>query len=187
LRPHLRTLFPDAAVRELVGADGVHEYPVALLTLGAGDPAVGSTGPAARGDLPAVEFSLCTAAQRAGERDEWGSPWPDGPALDDVPESSPLADVVLRRGSQRLMDPTRTIPRALLDWPMRAALRGIDVPHWIAAHGVDGLTPGVYRWPDLDRPIRTGDLRAELARICLDQGLGGDAAYVVMAAISPKA
>src|SRR5581483_5030910 len=83
LRPHLRTLFPDAAVRELVGADGVHEYPVALLTLGAGDPAVGSTGPAARGDLPAVEFSLCTAAQRAGERDEWGSPWPDGPALDD--------------------------------------------------------------------------------------------------------
>src|SRR5262249_6960543 len=33
LRPRLRTLFPDARLRELVGADGVHECPVALLSL----------------------------------------------------------------------------------------------------------------------------------------------------------
>jgi len=30
--PRLRTLFPDAAVTELVGADGVHEFPIALLS-----------------------------------------------------------------------------------------------------------------------------------------------------------
>ena len=69
---------------------------------------------------------------------------------------------------------------------MRAALRGIDIPHWVAVHGVEGVIPGVYRWPDLDRPVRTGPLRQQLARTCLDQGLGGDAAYVVMAAHRPE-
>ena len=45
--PRLRSLFPDATVRELVGADGVHEMPVALLSFGDGEPAIGATG---RGD-----------------------------------------------------------------------------------------------------------------------------------------
>ncbi len=67
---------------------------------------------------------------------------------------------------------------------MSVALRGIDVPHWVVVHGVDDVEPGVYRWPDLEQPIRTGDLRAELARVCLDQALGGDAAFVVIAATS---
>jgi hypothetical protein len=40
----------------------------------------------------------------------------------------------------------------------------------------------VYAWPDLHTPRKAGDLRAELRRICLDQGLGGDAAYVVISA-----
>lgn len=66
---------------------------------------------------------------------------------------------------------------------MAAALRGIEVPHWVVAHGVEDVTPGVYRWPDLSTPLRTGDLRDELVRICLDQDLGGDAAYVAIAAI----
>ncbi|MEO3925611.1 hypothetical protein ABGB07_17330 [Micromonosporaceae bacterium B7E4] len=69
-----------------------------------------------------------------------------------------------------------------LDWPLRAAPRGVEVPHWVAVHGVDGHSPGIYRWPDLERPVRAGDHRAELLRVCLDQGLAGDAAYVVIAA-----
>jgi SagB-type dehydrogenase family enzyme len=182
LAPRLRTLFPDAMVTALVGADGVHEYPLALLTLGDREPAVVPSGAAAAGELPPVEFPLCTVAQRAGDRDTWGAPWPEGPVLADVPGSASLAEVVLRRGSQRLMDPTATVPHSSLEWPMRAATRGIDVPHWLAVHGVEGLVPGVYRWPDLGRPVRAGLLREELARVCLDQGLGGDAAYVVMAA-----
>jgi hypothetical protein len=129
-----------------------------------------------------VEYPLCTAAQRAGDRDVLGEPWPDAPALPDVPASPPLDEVVLRRGSQRLMDREATLPRALLDWPMRAALRGIDVPHWVVAHGVDGVPPGLYRWPDLETPLRAGPLRDELLRICLDQYLAADAAYVVIAA-----
>ena len=62
LAPRLRSLFPDAAVRDLVGADGVHEFPLALLSLGDGEPAIGATGPAAPGELPPVEFPLYTTA-----------------------------------------------------------------------------------------------------------------------------
>ncbi|HEU4422260.1 MAG TPA: hypothetical protein VFR67_06925 [Pilimelia sp.] len=182
LRPRLRSLFPDARLRALVGADGVHEHPLALLSFGGGDPAVAPTGPAAPGELPPVELPLCTTAQRAGERDELGAAWPDGPPLPDAPASESVDEVVLRSGSQRRMDRGRTLPRTLLEWPLRAALRGIDVPHWVVVHGVEGVVPGVYRWPELQRPVRSGDLRDELIRVCLDQGLAGDAAYVVIAA-----
>jgi SagB-type dehydrogenase family enzyme len=182
LAPQLRSLFPDAAVRGLVGADGVHEYPLALLSLGYGEPAIGSTGPAVGGDLPPVELPLCTAAQRAGERDVFGAPWPPADGMPDAPPSVSLDQVVLRRGSQRLMDRSRTLPRQLLEWPMAAALRGVRVPHWVAVHGVDGVEPGLYRWPDLSTPARSGQLREELERICLDQTLAADAAYVVIAA-----
>jgi SagB-type dehydrogenase family enzyme len=187
LAPQLRSLFPDSAVRELVGADGMHEYPVALLSLGHGEPAIGATGAAVRGELPPVELPLCTAAQRAGERDELGAAWPEGAALLDVPPSDPLDAVVRRRGSQRLMDRSRTLPRALLVWPMNAAMRGIDAPHRVVVHGVDDVAPGLYRWPDLSMPLRAGDLRDELERICLDQTLAADAAYVVIAAAPPSA
>lgn len=184
LSPALRTLFPDSRVASLVGADGVHEYALALLTLGAGRPAIEPSGRPVEGELPRVELPLCTEAQRAGDRDELGDAWPDGDPLPDAPSSSRLDDVILRRTSQRLMDRSRTLPRRTLEWPLRAALRGIDVPHWVAVHGVDGVLPGVYRWPELETPIRSGDLRAELARIALDQSLAGDAAYVAIAATS---
>jgi hypothetical protein len=114
-----------------------------------------------------------------------GAPWPsehDPAALPDVPPSDSLDQVVLRRGSQRLMDRSRTLPRHLLEWPMAAALRGVRVPHWVAVHGVDGVEPGLYRWPDLSTPVRSGRLREELERVCLDQALAADAAYVVIAA-----
>ena len=32
---------------------------------------------------------------------------------------------------------------------MAAAMRGIDVPHWVVVHGVDDVASGIYRWPDL--------------------------------------
>jgi SagB-type dehydrogenase family enzyme len=180
--PRLRSLFPDAEVRTLVGADGVHEHPLALLTLGDGEPAIASTGPAAVGELPPVELPLCTAAQRAGERDTLGAPWPEAAALPDFPPADSLDEVVRRRGSQRRMDRSRTLPRPLLEWSLAAALRGVDVPHWIAVHGVDDTAPGLYRWPDLTAPVRAADLRDEVLRVCLDQSLAADAAYVVIAA-----
>jgi SagB-type dehydrogenase family enzyme len=182
-RPRLQTRFADTAITRLVGADGVHEYPLALVCLGDGTPATQASGPATPGFLPEVEFPLCTQAQRAGDSDEPGAAWPAGPALADVPESPALDEVILRRGSQRLMDRDARLPRRLLDWPMRAAMRGIEVPHWVVVHGVEDTAPGVYRWPDLDTPQRQAELRDELLRIALDQYLAADAGYVVIGAI----
>lgn len=182
----LHTRFPDAAVAALVGADRVHELPVAVVALGAGDPALDATGAAAAGDTDQapLEFPLVTAAQRAGERDTLGAPWHRGAPVE-VParQTDPVEAVALARGSQRRMDPTRGLPADTLHTCLRAALRGIDLPHRVVVHDVDGLTPGVYRWPDLSTPVRPGALRDELYRVCLDQELGRDAAFVVISAV----
>jgi hypothetical protein len=77
------------------------------------------------------------------------------------------------------MDATATVSRDAYAFAMTAALRGVDVPHFVAVHGVEGVEPGLYRWPD-PTPLRTGDLRAELLWVCWDQDLGRDAAFVVM-------
>ena len=185
LTARLHTRFPDAAVAALVGADGVHEWPVAAVALGAGTPALESAGAAAAGNVDAapVEFPLVTTAQRAGERDVLGPPWDRGDPVD-VPLSGagPVEDVVLARGSQRRMDPARGLPESLLHTSLRVALRGVDLPHRVVVHDVDGLAPGVYRWPDLSAPVRPGAMRDELYRVCVDQGLARDAAFVVIAA-----
>lgn len=181
--PRLQTRFADTAIAGLVGADGVHEFPLALLVLGDGESATQASGPATPGFLPEVEFPLCTQAQRAGDSDEPGPAWPVGPVLAEVPESPMLDEVILRRGSQRLMDRNVKLPRRLLDWPMRAAMRGIEVPHWVVVHGVEDTVPGIYRWPDLDTPQRQAELRDELLRVGLDQYLAADAGYVVIGAI----
>jgi hypothetical protein len=170
----LYTRFPDAQVARLVGADGVHEFPVALVTLEAGAPRIESRGEAATGavDRAPRELPLITAAQRAGDGDALGAPWPLRP----VPVED---DVILRRGSTRLMDATRTVPRAAFEAILGSGLRGARHPLFVAVHGVDDVEPGLYRWPELRRP---GNLREELYRLCWDQPLGRTAAFVVMGA-----
>ncbi|HEX6871950.1 MAG TPA: hypothetical protein VF163_12695, partial [Micromonosporaceae bacterium] len=187
LPARLRTVFPDAAVTGLVGADGVHEFPLALLSLGEGAPAITATGPAATGtiDDEPLEFPLVTITQRAGDGDELGQPWPVGaPLPGPAPDAPPLDEVIARRGSTRRMVRSATVPRQVLEWSLTAALRGVAErrpdPQFVAAHGVDGIAPGLYRWPRLEQPVRAGDLRDELERVCLGQGLGGDAAFVVV-------
>ena len=68
----------------LVGADGVHEFPVALVALGDGEPAIRPRGDAAAGAVDAAprEFPLVTRAQRAGDGDALGEPWPASAPLD---------------------------------------------------------------------------------------------------------
>jgi hypothetical protein len=94
----------------------------------------------------------------------------------------PVETVVLARGSQRRMDPTRGLPEGLLRTSMSAALRDVDLPHFVVVHDVEGLVPGIYRWPDLSAPLREGEMRDELYRVCLEQGLARDAAFVVIGA-----
>lgn len=185
LTASLHTRFPDAAVAALVGADGVHEWPVAVVALGGGTPALHATGSAVAGDVDAapLEFPLVTTAQRAGERDTLGAPWDRGAPVEvPVQGADPVEAVVLARGSQRRMDPTRGLPASLLGTSLRVALRGVALPHRVVVHDVEGLAPGVYRWPDLSAPVRPGAMRDELYRVCLEQGLARDAAFVVIAA-----
>jgi hypothetical protein len=185
LEPALYSRFSDADVSGLVGADAVHEWPVAVVSLGDGLPALGATGPAITGQVDAapLEFPLVTAAQHAGDGEALGQPWPRGRPVDTEPDgSAPIDDVVLTRGSQRRMDPTRGLGQHVLRTSMEAAMRGIDTAHRVVVHDVDGLVPGLYRWPDLSEPIRAEALRAELYRVSLDQGLARDAAFVVIGA-----
>jgi hypothetical protein len=176
----LYTRFPDEQVTALVGADGAHEWPVAVVALGGGPPALEPSGEAAAGEVDAdpLEFPLETAAQRAGDRDELGAAWEVGAPVE-VPlrESPPLETVVLSRSSQRRMDASRGLSGDLLRTAFAAATRGIEVPHRVVVHDVEGFEPGVYRWPEL---ARAGNLRRELYRVGLDQGLPRDAAFVVI-------
>lgn len=179
----LHGTFPDAAAAALTGTDGVHEFPVAVVALGEGEPALEATGPAVAGEVDAEprELPLVTAAQRAGDRDFFGPPWGPGDAVEVTGgDRRTVEEVVLARGSQRRMDPDRGVSRTLLETSLRVALRGIDLPHHVVVHDVEGMPPGVYRWPDLTAPVRGGDLRDELYRVCLEQALGRDAAFVVI-------
>jgi hypothetical protein len=185
LTARLHSRFPDATVAALVGADGVHEWPVAVVALGDGAPALDATGSAAAGDVDAapVEFPLVTTAQRAGEHDALGPPWDRGAPVDvSAQGANPVEEVVLARGSQRRMDPTHGLPESLLRTSLRAAMRGVDLPHRVVVHDIEGLAPGVYRWPDLSASARPGLLREELYRVSLEQELASDAAFVVIAA-----
>jgi hypothetical protein len=184
IAPALFTRFPDIAAAALVGADRVHEWPLAVVALGEGEPALAATGPAAAGDVDADprELPLVTAAQGAGESDALGGPWPQPAVEVEAPETAPVEDVVLARSSQRRMDASGTLSRALLELSLAVALRGVDLPHYLVASAVDGLAAGVYRWPDLASPLRKGLLRDELYRVCLGQGLPRDAAFVVLGA-----
>jgi hypothetical protein len=188
----LYTQFPDAAVAAMVGADRVHEFPVALVSLNGSAtqgsaPAVEPGGPAVAGEVDAapLEFPLVTAAQRAGEADRLGQPWERGdpvsvPLLDS--DSASVERVITARGSQRRMDASRGLSQDLLRTSMGLAVRGLSLRHWVVIHDVTGVPPGVYRWPALDVPVRAGALRDELYRVCLDQTLARDAAFVAIAA-----
>jgi SagB-type dehydrogenase family enzyme len=184
LGPRLWTHFPDAGVAALVGADGVHEWPVAIVGLGGGDPAIRPRGEAVAGavDRAPMEFPLVTQTQNAGDVDELGEPWPAGAPLAGAPESPDLDEVILERGSTRYFDPAAALPRDVVEWALAAALRDSRVPHFVAVHAVEGIEPGLYRWPSLDEPVRAGNLRDELFFVALEQELARDASFVVVAA-----
>lgn len=186
LTARLFTRFPDARVTALVGADGVHEWPVAIVGLGGGAPALEVAGPATPGetDSAPLEFPLVTAAQRAGERDRLGEPWDwgDPAGIRAATATAPVEAVIAARGSQRRMDAARGVPGDLLRTCMAVSLRGVALPHWVVVHDADGIGAGIHRWPDLDRQLRPGVLRDELCRVCLGQTLARDAAFVAVAA-----
>jgi hypothetical protein len=186
LGARLWTRFDDAAVGRLVGADGVQEFPLAVVVLGTGDPAIRPGGEATSGsvDEAPIEFPLVTLAQHAGDGDCLGEPWPASLPVPGVPPPSADLDcVIVGHRSTRVLDPAGVLARETFDWCVALGLRGTRLPTFIAVHAVEGLEPGLYRWPDLARPIREGVLRDELYRVCWEQELGRDASFVVISAV----
>jgi len=185
---HLHTTFPDDEVAALVGADGVREWPVAVVALGAGAPAVHPSGDAMAGrhDADGRVLPLVTEAQRAGRRSALGPPLPRGNSVAMPRERAddlPIEEVVLRKGSVRRLRADATLPRQVLVDAMTVATRGVEVPHWVGVSAVDEVPTGIHRWPDLDHPVRPLEgprVRDELLKTALDQGLAHDAAFVVM-------
>ena len=201
--------FVDAEVSRLVGADGTSEFPLALAVVGRGQEpaAAGAAPPVDRLDVEVaplsprpVTFPLVVDAQQAGAlespdavagwRQAAGGAAPSGsPAL--LPASADtrrLDEVVLQRGSTRLMR-REPVSRDVLEWGLAVAARplpgdvdasGALVGHHVSVHAVDGVAPGAYRWrPGGLDVVRTGDFRDHTEHLCLDQPLGGDAAFTV--------
>jgi SagB-type dehydrogenase family enzyme len=201
----LSTGFVDDDVARLVGIDGISEFPLALVTIGAGDaievpanlqPLDVDVEPLSRHP---ITFPLITEAQEAGAlRDsnalsEWrahaidGSPMRGSVATPEPATGESIEDVILRRGSTRIMRP-ETAPRSLLEWGMAAAARPVAgdfvhagttlLEHDLAVHGIEGVEPGAYRWRDGDLElVRAGQFRQLTQQLCLNQPLGGDSAY----------
>jgi hypothetical protein len=81
-----------------------------------------------------------------------------------------------------------TVPKDLLTWGVGVSSRPVPgdftgdgttlVDHFLAVHGVDGVEPGAYRWRNgLLEQRRAGEYRDITTQLCLDQPLGGDAAF----------
>jgi hypothetical protein len=103
-----------------------------------------------------------------------------------TPSDRPIDDVILQRGSTRVMR-RETAPRDLLvsaldharaPVPGDVAPNGSLLEHDLSVHAIEGVPGGLFRLVvDELVPVRRGDARELAARLCLDQPLGGDSAY----------
>jgi SagB-type dehydrogenase family enzyme len=196
--------FADDEIANLVGVDGMTEFPLAIVMLGDEPPQWPAVDELALGVQPIsphpIEFPLITETHRAGVlargdvvawRDaaaELGAPTAEGRAPFD---GARIEDVILRRGSTRIMR-RETAPRELLTRGMAEAARPVTgdfvgrdrtlLEHNLAVHGIEGVPPGAYSWRANHRDLQvlhTGDYRDDTALLCLRQPLGGDSAYTV--------
>jgi SagB-type dehydrogenase family enzyme len=208
---HTRVLtgFVDQDVARLVGVDGVEEFPLAVVELGLTEAIGTPCDPPAPAPISVaadplssnpVVFPLIVEAQRAGVLDSpvavrtWRAEAKDRAERSKASEAvSPggvtIDEVILRRGSTRLMRLEQT-PQRLLDCGIAVAsrdvvgdFRGAGRPrlcHYLNIHAVADTTPGAYVWGEQGLELlKGGDHRARSRRLCLDQPLGGDASYTV--------
>ncbi|HEX2027607.1 MAG TPA: SagB/ThcOx family dehydrogenase [Nitriliruptorales bacterium] len=183
------------------------EYPLAVVALGTGataPPAVDDVPELGLRVLPLsprpVEAPGLDDVHRAGDladRDEVAT-WraavrSAGRAADAHGPPPPRAtatvdEVILRRGSTRRFDPDTVLAEEELRWPVATAARAAPLDAtaaertwlttFLSVHAVDQVPPGTYRWSAGDvELLRRGRLRQQAAHLCLDQPLGGDAAY----------
>ena len=103
LSASLYSRYPRRRVAALVGADGVDEWPVAVVALGTARPAIDPRAMPrpARSTRQPLEFPLVTAAQQAGDRTCSAARGSEAPrSMCQYEGHDPIETVVLARGSQ---------------------------------------------------------------------------------------
>lgn len=197
--------FVEDRIAALVGVDGTDEFPLAVVSIASGAPPDGVADGSALGlDVEPISpqpitFPLISGAQHAGALPDSNAVagWRDraiagrsAPVTVDGPpdaSSESIEQVILRRGSTRIMRP-ETAPAPLLWWAMAVAGRAVDadfvrpgttlLEHDLLVHGIEGVDPGAYRWRGTELGlVRPGNMRVLGRQLCLDQPLGGDSAY----------
>jgi len=202
----LETAFVDSTVGRLIGAQENDEFPLVIVPLGVGTPAVNPSGEAIGGHLGGrfQRFAVVTAAHEAGNltAPEEVADWRQRHAgqrhiargLTTIPEgtgSDPFDVLVHKRRSARKFDPRAAIPLTAAQWIADAASAVLpwdagqlhDVR--VVVHRVGDLRSGSYR-PVAGEWVRIGPSDRELTyRTCVDQELGRDAAALFFITPSP--
>ena len=194
LRARIRLRFADADIAALVGADGQHELPLAIVHLGDGTNEPAPSGRAVPGDIGPIPtvFPVVDAVHRAGSAHAEAnvSRWPAGSAGDLAPSrtvTEELASLVARRGSTRRFAPDKPVPGDELRRMLSAAA---VAPEWdsgpwflsqrVMVHNAERVPRGLYllQPPELT-PIARRDFRAEAVALCGNQKAAGEAGIVV--------
>jgi len=200
-RPRLMLGFADAAVGHLVGAEPPLEWPLAVVSLGDGEPAIAAAGDAVRGALASdpVDFPLITEAHHAGDLADTASvsrwrgavagahPIPPEVSGGDR-EDAQLGRLVARRRTTRRFDRTAEIPvdrlHRLMAWCPWAAPSDtghdlVDVD--LLVHRVIDIDPGRYSWRRGELvPGRLADHTHQAFALAMEQAAARDAALVVV-------
>jgi SagB-type dehydrogenase family enzyme len=192
---------PLAVIR--LGAGEIRVPPAGTLP-----PVAATAAPVARRVLrfPLVAEAHAATALGTGDVDRWraeaASLAAPSTAVVDPPLGADPEDrvelAIGRRGSTRLFRP-EPAPLTLLQWALPAATRVVPfdlaspdtlVEHLVNVQAVDAAEAGGYRYTasgGFEPRTSVDDARRAGRRLCLDQPLGGDAAYTVFhaAALDP--
>lgn len=191
--------FADHVVADLVGADGTHEFPLAVVVIGDGRPPLTPVdGQRTTEGLIAespVHFPLVTGAQRSGDLadeaavDEWRRREPPGGQGVDLTFGAELTEVIRSRGSTRRFDADVTGPRALLVDAFEQATAPLPadfvaegetlLDHYVLVHAVEGYRPGKYQWTGrgFELLLARDDTRQMGLNLTVNQALGGSGCY----------
>jgi SagB-type dehydrogenase family enzyme len=211
----VRVAFADGEVARLLDVDPAWEVPLAVVALGTPDEHRSApprpvpermalaTQPWSRAPIafPLVRETHRAALLERAEVTAWrdrvatfATPRSTGTDPPAAPAAATIDDVIVQRGSTRLMR-REAAPGDLLLWALDAATRAVPgdldgtlLVHLLSVHAVDGVTPGLYRLAREEiTPVRAGDARELAAKLCLDQPLGGDSAYTAFHAAELEA
>ncbi|MFQ5902939.1 MAG: SagB family peptide dehydrogenase [Candidatus Binatia bacterium] len=208
--------FVDSKVNHLLGLDGEREASLCLVPLGR---SLEWAGHAVTREMPALSYKVAPLSEQQVDypalkrmhaasclvADEETRPWrgpcmrpqaeiknPATPLEPPSERSSPLGEVILKRGSTRRFA-HQAISLAELSTILECSTRGIPADFlegvetslldlYLIVNAVEGLDPGSYYFSPTQRKLellQAGPMRHEAGYLCLEQALAADASAVV--------